>query len=104
MLQHVYRSSEYSKPGFYVKCFHRTDRVKTLHNHYPFLCLRACSAHNVDKGLGHLQHYRRECVKELTSVCAEKYKNSSIVDKSVWRYKEPVIEGTASVLSKLGFM
>ena len=103
-MQHVYRSSEYSKPGFYVKCFHRTDRVKTLHNHYPFGCLRACSAHNVDRSLGHLQHYRRECVKELAKVCAERYKNTSIVDKSVWRYKESVVEGARQALTELKFL
>ena len=27
MLQHVYRSANYTKPGHYVKCFHDTQQV-----------------------------------------------------------------------------
>jgi len=104
VMQHVYRSSEYSKPGFYPKCLHRTDRVRTLHNHYPFSCLTACSAVTVDRIFGHLQHYRRECVKELAKVCAERYKNTSVVDKAVWRFKDTVIARTTSVLTELGFL
>lgn len=30
MLQHVYRSRNYTKPGQYVKCFHNTERVVSL--------------------------------------------------------------------------
>ena len=58
MLQHVYRAANYSKPGFYVKCFHDTAQVKTLHNHYPFSCLGRCQAKNIDERIGHMQHYR----------------------------------------------
>ena len=30
MLQHVYRSRNYTKPGQYVKCFHNTERVVSI--------------------------------------------------------------------------
>jgi len=128
MMQHVYRSSEYSRIGFYPKCLHRTDRVRTLHNHYPFSCLTGCSALTVERMFGHLQvkfhvflsciamgklihiyfnffqHYRRDCVKDLIKVCVEKYKNNSLVDKSIWRFKKVVIARTVAVLQHLGFV
>ena len=51
MLQHVYRSRNYTKPGQYVKCFHNTERVVSffpskswllacLPNQINFLCGR----------------------------------------------------------------
>ena len=39
MLQHVYRSANYSKPGHRIKCFHNPEEVLILHNHYPLACL-----------------------------------------------------------------
>lgn len=37
MLQHVYRSRNYTKPGQYVKCFHNTQRVVSLQCHLFYL-------------------------------------------------------------------
>ena len=33
------RSANYTPPGHYVKCFHNTEHVLTLHNHFPTRCL-----------------------------------------------------------------
>ena len=33
------RSSNYTPPGHYIKCFHNTDRVTALHNHFPKACI-----------------------------------------------------------------
>ena len=33
------RSANYTPPGHYIKCFHNTEHVLTLHNHYPTRCL-----------------------------------------------------------------
>ena len=63
MLQHVYRSANYTKPGQYVKCFHNPQKALILHNHFPLGCLGGvCTSYPVDTGLGHLQHYRSDCV------------------------------------------
>ena len=37
MLQHVYRSRNYTKPGQYVKCFHNTERVVSITFHFIYL-------------------------------------------------------------------
>ena len=34
-----HRSANYTKPGHYIKCFHNTEHVLTLHNHFPTRCL-----------------------------------------------------------------
>ena len=33
------RSSNYTPPGHYIKCFHNTHRVTALHNHFPKACI-----------------------------------------------------------------
>ena len=103
ILQHVYRSTQYSRVGSHVKCFHDVNQVKTLHNHYPFSCMERCSAKNVAAEVGHLQHYRKECVGELAKVCAERYRNQSVLDTTVWKYKDELVVNTNKVLDRLGF-
>lgn len=52
MLQHVYRSRNYTKPGQYVKCFHNTERVvshvlRPLHCHHFLLSLHFIQFHSI---------------------------------------------------------
>ena len=104
MMQHVYRSANYTKPGQYIKCFHDPGRVLILHNHFPLGCLGGvCTSYPVDTDVGHLQHYRADCVNTLKKSCADTYKNVSVLDDSIWRYKEEVVAKTTDVLSRLGF-
>ncbi|XP_066959547.1 uncharacterized protein [Macrobrachium rosenbergii] len=105
MLQHVYRSSNYNKKTHYVKCFHDTDRVLTVHNHFPLSCIGGkCSSYFVDTADAHLQHYRKYCVKGLAKVCEEKYRNNSVLDTAILRCKEPLISGVTEALFKMGFL
>ncbi|XP_042855850.1 uncharacterized protein LOC122242592 isoform X2 [Penaeus japonicus] len=104
MLQHVYRARNYTKPGAYIKCFHDTQRVFTLHNHFPFSCLgKGCHAYAIPTEDAHLQHYRRDCAPELKKSCKEIFKVNPIVDKNTWRYKDALTDRVFTVLSKLGF-
>eukprot|EP00095_Tigriopus_kingsejongensis_P007169 snap_masked-scaffold211_size255937-processed-gene-1.13 protein:Tk07169 transcript:snap_masked-scaffold211_size255937-processed-gene-1.13-mRNA-1 annotation:"PREDICTED: uncharacterized protein LOC103506484" len=104
MMQHVYRSANYTKPGQYVKCFHNTEKVLILHNHFPLGCLGGvCTSYPVSNQVGHLQHYRQDCVKSLKKSCAKEYKNFSVEDTTIWRYKEEVIARTTDALNRLGF-
>jgi len=90
MMNHVYRSANYTKPGHYIKCFHNTEHVLTIHNHYPTRCLGGCKAGGVDTRLGHLQHYREFCVSDLWKVCDEAYMKHIERDTSVWKWRENV--------------
>ena len=107
--QRLCRSANYTKPGHYIKCFHNTEHVLTIHNHYPTRCLGKqlslirvivifillkgggiCKRGGVDTSLGHLQHYRKFCVPELKNVCDETYMKHIERDTSVWKWRENV--------------
>ena len=104
MMQHVYRSANYTKPGQYVKCFHNPEKVLILHNHFPLGCLGGvCTSYPVNTTMGHLQHYRADCVNTLKKSCASVYKNVSVIDTTIWRYKAEMISRTTDSLTKLGF-
>ena len=66
------RSANYTPPGHYIKCFHNSEHILALHNHFPRACLgdttlknlckqclvAGCKGGKMLKDLGHLQHYR----------------------------------------------
>jgi hypothetical protein len=105
MLQHIYRSANFTKPGQYVKCFHSTDQVLVLHNHFPLACLGGkCVSFPVPTDLGRLQHYRADCVTALRKSCATEYKNVSVADSTLWRYKEIVTARAGIALHRMGFL
>ena len=100
----VYRSANYTKPGQYVKCFHNPEKALILHNHFPLGCLGGvCTSFPVDTGLGHLQHYRQDCVNTLKKSCANDFKTNSVKDTAIWKVKETVIARTNEALQKMGF-
>ena len=104
MLQHVYRSRNYTKPGQYVKCFHNPERVLTLHNHFPLSCLGgACSSYAIDTEDAQLQHYRADCVTTLKKSCNTEYKNHTLMDTTIWKHREPLVARVKDTLLHLGF-
>ncbi|XP_050292845.1 uncharacterized protein LOC126733555 isoform X2 [Anthonomus grandis grandis] len=103
MMQHVYRTKNFTKPGQYVKCFHNTEKVLTLHNHFPLSCLgSSCTSYAVETGDAQLQHYRADCVKTLKKSC-EEFRKTSVMDVTIWKFKEPLIQRVSSTLRTLGF-
>lgn len=102
MLQHVYRSKNYTKPGWFVKCFHNVDRVVSLHNHFPMNCFGQCTTYSVNTSLAHLQHYRKDCVDPLKNSCKE-FRRFTERDTSIWRYKDQMIRKTTETLFNLNF-
>lgn len=104
MLQHVHRAQNYTKPNQYVKCFHNPEKVLTLHNHFPLSCLGGvCQSFPVSTDDAQLQHYRADCVKTLKKSCGE-FKEHSIKDTSIWRFKDQLISRSVKTLEKLGFL
>ncbi|XP_040563465.1 uncharacterized protein [Lepeophtheirus salmonis] len=103
MMQHVYRSANYTKPGQYIKCFHNPEKALILHNHFPLGCLGVCTSYPVDNSIGHLQHYRKDCVSTLKKSCDRDYKKVSVKDISLWKWKTPIVSNATEALSALGF-
>lgn len=104
MMQHVYRSKNYTKPGQYVKCFHNTERVVSLHNHFPMNCFGQCTTYSIPVELAHLQHYRKDCVGPLKQSCKNDYRAFTTRDTTIWRYKQQMIKRTTRVLTHLGLL
>ncbi|XP_077295621.1 uncharacterized protein LOC143917881 [Arctopsyche grandis] len=103
MLQHVYRAKNFTKPMQYVKCFHDPQRVLTLHNHFPLACLgSSCTSYAIDTEDAQLQHYRADCVKTLKKSC-EQFRQESVMDTTVWRYKDTLVNRVTDTLRTLGF-
>lgn len=103
MLQHVYRAKNFTKPGQYVKCFHNTEKVLTLHNHFPLACLgSSCTSYAIETTDAQLHHYRADCVKTLKKSC-EEFRKISVMDTTIWKFKEPLIARVSSTLRTLGF-
>ena len=105
MLQHVYRSRNFTEPYSYIKCFHNPERVLTLHNHFPFSCLgKRCSFYAIKPEDAQLQHYRKDCVSDLKKQCDDVYKKHTLMDTTIWQYKESVITRVKNTLNHLGFL
>jgi len=103
MLQHVYRAKNFTKPGQYVKCFHNTEKVLTLHNHFPLSCLGGgCSSYPIETVDAQLHHYRADCVKTLKKSC-EEFRKTSVMDTTIWKYKDALINRVTTTLRTLGF-
>ncbi|XP_049779911.1 uncharacterized protein LOC126176783 [Schistocerca cancellata] len=102
MLQHVYRAKNFTKAGQFVKCFHDTERVLALHNHFPFHCLGSCHSFSVPTEAAQLQHYRKDCVNQLKNTCND-YRTNVLTDTTVWKYKEELIARTAAVLDAIDY-
>ncbi|XP_041971724.1 uncharacterized protein LOC121727796 isoform X1 [Aricia agestis] len=104
MLQHVYRTRNFTKPGQYVKAFHETERVLALHNHFPLACLGGpCSSYALETRHARLQHYRADCVTALSKTCAE-LRAQPERDTAVWRWRGPLVERAERALAALGFL
>ncbi|XP_022244175.1 uncharacterized protein LOC106461494 isoform X1 [Limulus polyphemus] len=103
MLQHVYRSKNFTKPGSYVKCFHNTERSVSLHNHFPLNCFGSCTTYSIPIELAQLQHYRKDCVGSLKKTCKSEFRAYTVRDTTIWRYKNELTQRVTEVLNKLGF-
>lgn len=104
MMQHVYRSKNYTKPGQYVKCFHNTERVVSLHNHFPMNCFGQCTTYSIPVHLAHLQHYRKDCVGPLKQSCKNDFRVFTMRDTTIWKYKQQMIRRTTRVLNHLNLL
>ncbi|KAK7081651.1 hypothetical protein SK128_021715 [Halocaridina rubra] len=104
ILQHVHRSFNYTAPMDYVKGFHNTNLVLTLHNHLPFECLNwgGCLLYPINITDGHMQHYRSDCAPELTKVCYL-YRANTVLDTTLLKYKKDLISNTTHALKQIGY-
>ncbi|XP_065340740.1 uncharacterized protein LOC135940028 [Cloeon dipterum] len=104
MLQNVHRNVSHTRIGEAIKCFHNTDYVLALHNHYARLCLGSgdyCPDVDFDLEDAHMQHY---CLGRKKSECQWMRGKDLVVDTSIWRFKDKLIPATQKVLRTIGFL
>ncbi|XP_018564475.1 uncharacterized protein LOC108905894 isoform X2 [Anoplophora glabripennis] len=102
MLQHVYRTENYTKPGFNIKSFHNTEKVIALHNHFPLSCLGdGCRNYAIDPNDARMHHYRGNCMKTLKG--CDVYRNTRVKDTTMWKFKDSLVAAVSSTLRTLGF-
>lgn len=105
IMNHVYRTQEFTPPKHFVKTFHKTSEIVTLHNHLPLQCVTwMCRLREIDPNLAQLQHYRAECARGLKVDSCDKLKKKTVMDTGVWRFKDEVIERVVKVLKDLGYV
>ncbi|XP_063880618.1 uncharacterized protein LOC135111326 [Scylla paramamosain] len=104
MLQHLYRAANYTPPERFIKAFHDPQLVLTLHNHFAFSCLtHKCPPFRIPTEVAHLQHYRVQCVSKIKDLCPY-YRNHTVLDGDILRFKDPLLRGTLRTLRHLGFL
>lgn len=89
MMRHVYRSSNFTPPGFAQKSFFSTKNAEAVTNHFA---LRAVHSNiRLLSGLGvqeaRLHHYRKECPPKMERECEENFMKFWERDTLIWKYK-----------------
>ncbi|MPC76036.1 hypothetical protein E2C01_070437 [Portunus trituberculatus] len=103
-LQNVYRAANHSFSKWHMKSIHDTQKVLTIHHHYPFTCLGGeCSIMFIPSETAQLNHYRNDCRSTLKKECPY-YKNNTILDDSILRFKAPLLRNSFNTLHHLGFL
>ncbi|XP_013103202.2 uncharacterized protein LOC106084205 [Stomoxys calcitrans] len=96
MMQHVHRVKEHIRPQWATKCLHNTERVIATHNHFPIQWIwDVCPSFSFESADAQLQHYREPPLKDTL--------DDPVVDTSLWRFKDDVIERSMKVFEDLSF-
>ncbi|XP_063607392.1 uncharacterized protein LOC134782012 [Penaeus indicus] len=105
IMQHAYRSANYTPPGASIKCFHDTERALGLHNHFPIHCLGGqynCRSYFISPEDAQMQHYRKTC-QGFVQNCYETYKKNTVLDPTAWKFKDEVMARVNRTLAALNY-
>lgn len=109
IMKHTYRS-ELLSPTQNIKSFLKTSLVSAVHNHRPLQCINPGHTHETKhkfslcKGIpldgddAVLMHYRRN---QSASTHVHRNENCKIVDRSVWRWANPLKKAVTEKLNLL---
>ena len=115
ILRNVYRQKRYSTGKEALgKCFHNTEEVLALHNHFPLQCLSGtgwCPIGHVRTSLAHVQHWRKHCKHSFCHeqngqklegenfACSQQCLNDTVYDPHIWKYKGKLIKNIDIMLA-----
>ena len=97
MIQHIQRHKHASKNGAAVKSLFGTERVLSVHNHYPYFCIapnNECFKKSVSEDISQSSHYRS----------GKGDKNEKLVaDNKIWKYKDQLIKAVQETIKATRF-
>lgn len=101
-LQHIYRAANFSGVGIGAKSFQSTEKVLIMHNHFPLQCVGKDYVDfiYISEGDAKLHHYRRGCENYPKAEC-DGFKQNTVKDLTLWKYKEELISKVNSTLIAL---
>ncbi|XP_061722889.1 uncharacterized protein LOC133529227 [Cydia pomonella] len=101
MLQHVYRTRNFTEPHSNVKAFHETGRVLALHNHFPLACIGGeCSSYAMSNAQVRLHHYRANGLRKLS----QRVRLSPVRDIALWRWARRLVPRVERALAALALL
>jgi hypothetical protein len=101
-LQHPYRALNFTHVGVAPKLFFNTQIVLTLFVHYPMDCFGGeCIGKDVPIEYEQLQHYREGCGPGLAVEVCDSYRNNTVKDLNLWRFKDEIVKNVEKALEEI---
>ncbi|KFM75103.1 hypothetical protein X975_15676, partial [Stegodyphus mimosarum] len=103
MLRHVYRSANFTPPGFAQKSFFLINNTLSTSNHYALNVLHPNlrTTLQIHKKLAKLHHYRNECPPLMEKDCKENFMKYREKDTGIWKFKNKLIARFCHVIKTL---
>ena len=99
-LQHITRAKDFVSTGAGAKSFMKTDNVIVIHNHRPMQCVGGwCNNNKVPHDDARLQHYRKGCGQSISAEKCNQFRNNTVRDVSLWRFKDELIKNVYKTLN-----
>lgn len=104
MLKHVFRSANFTPPGFAQKSFFSTNYTLTVSNHYTLQTLRpqVRIMSSVGVRFAHLHHYRNNCPPSMEEECTSNYLKYRTEDRTLWKFKDRLMKNIRKRLGEIG--
>ena len=105
MLRHLVRSQKHTQHRVPKSIFKTHQYIKTVMAHHHSSCLKGhkCPREYVDQNLAHMTHYRDGCQRAQAKQF-DSYKNKTIEDFGILRFKEELLERVNKTLTDIGWV
>ncbi|GFT11759.1 glycosyltransferase family 92 protein [Nephila pilipes] len=103
MLRHLWRSANFTPPGFAQKSFFPAEYALIVSNHYALRSLYSGMRTNtvISRNLAQMHHYRVKCPPKMEKECEENYIKFRTRDQTLLRFKDKLIEKVSSKIKEL---
>jgi hypothetical protein len=102
-LKQVYRAKNFSMPGVGAKSFHDTQKVISMHNHFPIDCIGQdyCDYTYISIEDAQLQHYRKGCGGGYSKKVCDDFRRNTVKDLTLWKFKNEIVKKVNETMETL---